>query len=149
MSSSSPNESANSPACPAERELQIAEHACRKYSGRIGRSATAKSFDEAAVRRAVAAHIRHRETNYDELLAAEWDRVDARAAVEHQVDVLLWRWQGGVQDDEGDQDLNAKDRTQAIAGINKGLDSMKRKAGKQADKFFDEMFADKTIPEHE
>jgi hypothetical protein len=30
------------PACPAERELQIAEHACRKYSGRIGRSAAAR-----------------------------------------------------------------------------------------------------------
>ena len=66
------------PACPAARELQIAEHACRKYSGRIGRSAAARSLDEAAVLLAVAAHIRHRETNYDELLAAEWDRTDAR-----------------------------------------------------------------------
>jgi hypothetical protein len=45
-------------ACPPERELQIAEHACRKYSGRIGRSAASRSFDKAAVRLAVAAHIR-------------------------------------------------------------------------------------------
>ncbi len=81
------------PACPAERELQIAEHACRKYSGRIGRSAAAKGLDEAAVLLAVAAHIRHRETNYDELLAAEWDRAGARDQVKHQVDELLRRWQ--------------------------------------------------------
>jgi RNase P subunit RPR2 len=86
------------PACPAGRELQIAEHACRKYSGRIGRSAAAKSFDEGAVRLAMAAHIRHRETNYDELLAAEWDRADARAQVKHRVDELLRRWQRRVQD---------------------------------------------------
>ncbi len=81
------------PACPAERELQIAEHACRKYSGRIGRSAAAKGLDEAAMLLAVAAHIRHRETNYDELLAAEWDRAGARDQVKHQVDELLRRWQ--------------------------------------------------------
>jgi len=34
--------------------------------GRGGRSAAAKSFDEEAVRLAVIAHIRHRETDYDE-----------------------------------------------------------------------------------
>lgn len=81
------------PSCPPKRELQIAEHACRKYSGRIGRSAAARSFDEAAVLLAVAAHIRHRETDYDELLAAEWDRADARAQVKRRVDELLRRWQ--------------------------------------------------------
>jgi len=82
------------PACPVKREFQIAEHACRKYSGRVGRSAAARSFDEGAVLLAVAAHIRHRETNYDELLAAQWDRVDARAQVKHRVDALMRRWQG-------------------------------------------------------
>ena len=81
------------PGCPPDREVQIAEHACRKYSGRIGRSAAAKSFDEAAVLLAVAAHIRHRETNYDELLAKEWDRSDARSRVRYQVDEILRRWQ--------------------------------------------------------
>ncbi len=83
------------PGCPAEREVRIAEHACRKYSGRIGRSAAAKSFDEAAVLLAVAAHIRHRETNYDELLAGEWDRGDARAQVRYHVDEILRSWQRG------------------------------------------------------
>jgi hypothetical protein len=86
------------PGCPAGRELQIAEHACRKYSGRVGRSAAAKSFDETAARLAVAAHIRHRETNYDELLAIEWDRADARAQVKQQVDAVLARWHAASQD---------------------------------------------------
>lgn len=83
------------PGCPANREVQIAEHACRKYTGRIGRSAAAKSFDETAVMLAVAAHIRHRETNYDELLAEDWDRSDARSRVRYHVDEILRSWQRG------------------------------------------------------
>jgi hypothetical protein len=55
------------PRAPDGRDREIAEHACRKYSGRVGRSAAAKSFDEEAVRLAVIAHIRHRETDYDNL----------------------------------------------------------------------------------
>ncbi len=53
------------PECPAGREVVIAEHACLKYSGRIGRSAAGKSLDDEAVRLAVMAHIRHAETRYD------------------------------------------------------------------------------------
>jgi hypothetical protein len=34
------------PSCPPGRDVVIAEHACLKYSGRVGRSAAAKSFDE-------------------------------------------------------------------------------------------------------
>ena len=37
------------PGCPAGRELVIAEHSCLKYSGRVGRSAAAKSLDESAI----------------------------------------------------------------------------------------------------
>jgi hypothetical protein len=80
------------PACPKGREQQIAEHACRKYSGRVGRSAAAKSFDEASVRLAVLAHIRHRETNYDELLGRGWFRGDARAGVRDQVERICGAW---------------------------------------------------------
>jgi len=32
------------PKCPRGREQEIAEHACRKYSGRVGRSAAAKGL---------------------------------------------------------------------------------------------------------
>jgi len=66
------------PRCPSRREVAIAEHACLKYSGRIGRSAAARSFDENAVRLAVIAHIRHAETQYEELLAQGHERFDAR-----------------------------------------------------------------------
>ena len=80
------------PAAPADRELEIAEHACLKYSGRVGRSAFAKSLDEKAVRLAVIAHIRHRETSYDKLLVQGVDRWEARAAVQDAVDGVLSRW---------------------------------------------------------
>jgi hypothetical protein len=65
------------PSCPPGRETVIAEHACLKYSGRVGRSAAAKRFDEMAVRLAVRAHIRHTETEYDSLLARGHERGDA------------------------------------------------------------------------
>ncbi len=81
------------PGCPTGREREIAEHACLKYSGRVGRSASAKSLDEKAVRLAVVAHIRHRETEYDELLARGHDRSEARAKVEESVRLVLKRWE--------------------------------------------------------
>jgi len=81
------------PHCPLGRVELIAEHACLKYSGRIGRSAAAKSLDENAVCLAVVAHIRHTETRYDELLAQGWDRQEARAEVNEQVCRVLVEWE--------------------------------------------------------
>jgi len=72
----------------------IAEHACLKYSGRIGRSAEAKELGEEAVRLAVRAHIRHAETGYDQLLAKGHDRSEARQRVEEAVRRVLERWGG-------------------------------------------------------
>lgn len=83
------------PSCPEGRELKIANHACLKYSGRVGRSADAKRFDEEAVLLAVAAHIRHRETNYDGLLARGFERGEARAQVKFKVAEVLANWRGG------------------------------------------------------
>jgi len=82
------------PNCPRGADNAIAEHACLKYSGRVGRSAAAKALDEEAVRLAVAAHVRHVKTNYDQLLAAGWDRHDARAEVAQQVRSVLAAWEG-------------------------------------------------------
>jgi hypothetical protein len=82
------------PACPAGRERAIAEHACRKYSDRIGRTAAAKSFDGAAIDLAVLAHIRHAETEYDHLLSQGVDRYQARARVAGLVDAVVRRWLG-------------------------------------------------------
>jgi hypothetical protein len=81
------------PRCPDGRETLIAEHACRKYSGRIGRSRDAKALDPDAVRLAVVAHIRHRETPYDELLLRGYDRHDARAQVRDAVMAILRTWE--------------------------------------------------------
>lgn len=81
------------PGCPAGREQTIAEHACLKYSGRVGRSAAAKEFDEEAVRLAVIAHIRHTETDYDSLLAKGYERRSARAQIEKPLERTLSRWE--------------------------------------------------------
>jgi hypothetical protein len=81
------------PGCPSGREREIAEHACLKYSGRVGRSASAKAMDEAAVRLAVIAHVRHWETVYDDLLAKGRERSEARATVEEAVCRVLQNWE--------------------------------------------------------
>jgi len=80
------------PACPNGREQRIAEHACLKYSGRVGRSAEAKRLDEEAVTLAVIAHIRHEETRYDDLLLQGVDRRSARYEVEEKVEKVLDKW---------------------------------------------------------
>jgi hypothetical protein len=81
------------PGCPAGRERTIAEHACRKYSQRIGRSAAAKNFDANAIELAVRAHLRHSETEYDSLLVRGIDRHDARTAIADVVNEVVQRWQ--------------------------------------------------------
>jgi hypothetical protein len=85
--------------CPTGRENLIAEHACRKYSGRVGRSAAAKALDEEAVRLAVTAHIRHVETNYDELLLKGIERSNAREAVFPEVSRMIDCWKYGKSQD--------------------------------------------------
>ena len=80
------------PLCPAGREQVIAEHACLKYSGRIGRSASAKALDKETVQLAVIAHIRHAETNYDQYLVQGWERLQARAEVQRRIDEILRVW---------------------------------------------------------
>lgn len=81
------------PGCPTDRERAIAEHACLKYSGRVGRSASARMLEAKAVRLSVMAHLRHTETKYDHLLAQGLDRWEARAEVEPAVQLLLHQWE--------------------------------------------------------
>lgn len=80
------------PNTPPGREQAIAEHACRKYSDRIGRSASAKTLDPEAVTLATAAHVRHRETRYDQLLAAGRERAQARKEVQQDVQRVMACW---------------------------------------------------------
>jgi len=82
------------PSAPKGIEARIAEHACRKYSGRVGRSAAAKEFDAKMIDLAVQAHTRHVNTNYDNLLASGYERWEAREVVRGTVDELMDRWRG-------------------------------------------------------
>ncbi len=81
------------PGCPSTEATQIAEHACRKYSGRVGRTAAAKELSREAIRLAVIAHIRHGHTNYDELLGRFADRDSARERIWGKVSAILDDWQ--------------------------------------------------------
>jgi len=84
------------PSCPAEEARTIAEHACRKHSGRVGRSAAAKEFAAKAIELAVRAHVRHVHTEYDDLMAQELDRFEARAEVRDGVERVLEKWRAPV-----------------------------------------------------
>ncbi|MCB9479341.1 MAG: DUF2293 domain-containing protein [Deltaproteobacteria bacterium] len=80
------------PSCPAGREIEIAEHACMKYSGRVGRAADAKELNPSSVHLASHAHIRHMETGYDMLLAGGWGREDAREKFEARIEEIETAW---------------------------------------------------------
>lgn len=90
------------PGClPATRTL-IAERACARHSGRVGRSAAAKRFDETAINLAVEAYLRHSSTDYDRLLAQGMERADARRAVRKDVDRLVDDWRRGRNEPKGE-----------------------------------------------
>jgi hypothetical protein len=81
------------PGCPAVERRTIAEHACLKHSGRVGRSTAARHFELEAIELAVQAHVRHQHTNYDQLLGSGCERLQARAAVRSAVEGTLRTWQ--------------------------------------------------------
>jgi hypothetical protein len=82
------------PNCPEGREYEIAEHrhACLKHSGRVGRTASAKELDRESVDLAVKAHVRHKETLYDELLMTGYEREVARQKVKDVIDEVIQSW---------------------------------------------------------
>ena len=110
------------PACPAAEAEQIALHACRKASGRIGRTAAAKAPDPQAVRLAVVAHVRHVHTDYDRLLGQLVERGQAREQVRDRVDHVLRRWaaprpdQGPEPRERSDGGLAGDDRARTMHG---------------------------------
>ena len=99
------------PGCPANEETGIAEHACRKYSGRVGRTAAAKELSPDAIRLAVIAHIRHAHTEYDKLLAQYADRDSARERIRGKVSAILADWQQPSRSGE-------KNASQPVLGLN-------------------------------
>ena len=80
------------PGCPTQEAEAIAGHACRKYSGRVGRSSAARAFDAEAIELAVKAHVRHKHTYYDQLLSNGWVRTEARSAVAEKLDQVMREW---------------------------------------------------------
>ena len=80
------------PGCPASRAETIAHHAALRGSGRIGRSAAGRALDPDAVRMAVAASVRHVDTDYDELLMSGIARETARHQVSSRVEKILSDW---------------------------------------------------------
>ncbi len=80
------------PGIPSGADIKIAEHACLKHSGRVGRSAAAKSFEPDAVFLAVRAHVRHAYTDYDDLLFKYDDRPLARDRVRDKIETVLNEW---------------------------------------------------------
>jgi hypothetical protein len=62
------------PGCPEKESREIAEWTCRRNSGRIGRTALAKTLDAETVRIAVIAHVRHTRTRYEAYLMQGLDR---------------------------------------------------------------------------
>ena len=93
-----PARSASSiPGAQRQKRWRSPKHACRKYSGRVGRTAAAKELSPEAIRLAVIAHIRHAHTNYDELLAQYADRDMARERIRVEVAAILDDWQGPVK----------------------------------------------------
>jgi len=80
------------PNCPLGEEIKIAEYACKKHSGRVGRSSIAKELNPEAIVLAVKAHIRHNYTNYDELVFELQDRHLAREKVSDKIKKILDKW---------------------------------------------------------
>lgn len=80
------------PNCPSDRELEIAEHACEKYSGRVGRSASAKLFDKKMIDIAVEAHVRHVETNYDAQFGKGKRKKEIRSSLSSEIKTIMRSW---------------------------------------------------------
>ncbi|HXB22879.1 MAG TPA: DUF2293 domain-containing protein [Candidatus Solibacter sp.] len=80
------------PGCPAKDAESIARHTSERSSGRVGRSEAGRNLDEEALRLAAIAYIRHRRTNYDELLMRGVDRSAARLIVRDKIDEIVERW---------------------------------------------------------
>ncbi|KAI1463373.1 uncharacterized protein F4812DRAFT_245222 [Daldinia caldariorum] len=81
------------PQIPAKDVTEAIQQTMRKHSGRVGR--TTKLDIAERTRLAVRAHIRHRHTDYDELLRRGVQRDRARTQINQMVDKIACEWRGG------------------------------------------------------
>jgi hypothetical protein len=87
---------AHFPDCPAGRAEAIACHAVTRGCGRVGRSAAGRALHADAIHLAVAASIRHVDTDYDQLLMSGVDQETARHQVRRRVEDVLQAWHEGI-----------------------------------------------------
>jgi hypothetical protein len=80
------------PGCPTSEVAAIAEHTALRGSGRVGRTEAGRNLDEQALTLAVVAAVRHKHTQYDDLLASGLDRVTARQLVAPSIETILKTW---------------------------------------------------------
>jgi hypothetical protein len=109
--------------CPEGTDLEIAERACERYSGRVGRTAAAKALADEAIELAVRAHVRHRYTRYDEYLMNVWERNEARAGVRTEEEEVLARWRASERSEHGSRRRHARPvRSRRVAHRPSGVD---------------------------
>lgn len=80
------------PGCPAHELAAIAEHTAARGSGRVGRTEAGRNLEERALTASVIAAVRHKHTEYDQLLARGMDRSAARQLVGDKIDEILAGW---------------------------------------------------------
>ncbi|TID16784.1 hypothetical protein E2P81_ATG09343 [Venturia nashicola] len=83
------------PNIPRDMISDILRHTLKKRSGRVGRTATIP-FDE-SINLAVRAFVRHRLTNYDELLLHGMTQNDARQKIRSRLEKIVEDWKDGTE----------------------------------------------------
>ncbi|KAF1363726.1 hypothetical protein EJ07DRAFT_101976 [Lizonia empirigonia] len=78
------------PEIPEKERLLVLKHGFKKHSGRVGR--TGQLPLPRKVLLAIIAHIRHRHTKYDSILASRVDRSVARKAVNRRIEKVMRDW---------------------------------------------------------
>lgn len=78
------------PKLPDKEKTFVLKHSFKKYSGRVGRTGVIPLPRKALL--AAIAHVRHRHTEYDALLARGIERAVARTAVNSKIENILRDW---------------------------------------------------------
>ncbi|KAJ4373693.1 hypothetical protein N0V86_007836 [Didymella sp. IMI 355093] len=83
------------PEMPEKEKVLVLKHGFRKHSRRVGRTGTIPLPRKVLL--AVIAHVRHKHTKYDSLLASNVERIVARKAVDRKIESIMRVW-GYIED---------------------------------------------------
>ena len=78
------------PEMPEKERVLVLQHGFKKHSGRVGRTGTIPLPRKVLL--AVIAHVRHRHTKYDSMLAHGVGKVIARKAVNKKIEGMVRDW---------------------------------------------------------